>query len=94
MLVVAALCNGAGYYIFALWFLSIFLLFFLISAAVDWMSTILGPSADLECRSEMCCTWLAGDTGHKKIIILAPSHKLSGYIFGTKVCVDNRKKTC
>ena len=29
MLVVAALCNGAGYYISALWFLSIFLLFFL-----------------------------------------------------------------
>jgi len=36
-------CNRAGHYIFALWFLSIFYLFFprLISAATDWMSTIL-----------------------------------------------------
>jgi len=45
-LFMAALCNRAGHYIFALWFLSIFLLLFLvftrlISAAVDWMSTIL-----------------------------------------------------
>jgi len=22
----------------------------------------------------MCCTWLSGNTGHKKIAILAPSH--------------------
>ena len=27
--IMAALCNRAGYYIFALWFLSIYLLFFL-----------------------------------------------------------------
>jgi len=40
----AALCNRAGHYISALWFLSsFFYLFFhrLISAAADWMSTIL-----------------------------------------------------
>ena len=42
----AALCNRAGHYIFALWFLSFFLLlssFFprLISAAADWKCTIL-----------------------------------------------------
>jgi len=24
-----------------------------------------GPSANLECRSEMCCTWLAESTGRK-----------------------------
>jgi len=43
-LIMAALCTRAGHYIFALWFLSFFLLSFfprLISAAVDWMSTIL-----------------------------------------------------
>ena len=44
-LVMAALCNRAGHYIFARWFLSFFLLscFFprLISAVADWMSTIL-----------------------------------------------------
>jgi len=45
----------------------------LISAAVDWMSTILryfhtwcGLSANLECRSEMCCTWLAEIQDAKK----------------------------
>jgi len=42
-LVMAALCNRTGRYIFARWFLSIFYLFFprLISAVADWMSTIL-----------------------------------------------------
>jgi len=43
----AALLHRAGHYIFAVWFLSIFLSIFLsffprlISAAADWMSTIL-----------------------------------------------------
>ena len=40
-LVMAALCNRAGHYIFALWFLSICIFPRLISAATDWMSTIL-----------------------------------------------------
>ena len=43
--VMAAICNRAGHYIFALWFLSsiFYLSFFprLISAAAGWMSTIL-----------------------------------------------------
>ena len=45
----------------------------LISAAADWMSTIFlhmtwhGPSANLECRSEMCCCRLAANTGRKKV---------------------------
>ena len=45
LLVMVALCNRADHYIFMLWFvLSIFLSFFfprLISAATDWISTIL-----------------------------------------------------
>ena len=47
---------------------SIFFLFFiprLISAAADCSHTWCGPSANLECRSEMCCTRLAGNTGCK-----------------------------
>jgi len=44
-LIMAALWDGAGHYIFILWFLSICLLvsFFsrLISAVAEWMSTIL-----------------------------------------------------
>jgi len=83
----AVLCNSAGHYIFALWFvfLSFFFFFFprLISVAADWMSTIL-PHMEMEvqiynaCRSEMCCTRLAGNTGRKKIAIFAPSHNFVG----------------
>jgi len=40
----------------------------------------------------MCCTWLTGNTGRKKIAILAPSHNFVGYIFGIKACIDNLKK--
>jgi len=73
----AALCNKADHYIFALWFLS-FVFFFLllsffprlISAASDWISTYFrtwcGLSANLECRSEVCCARLAANTGRKK----------------------------
>jgi len=72
----AALRSRCGHYIFAMWFLSIFffyLSFFprLISAAADWMSTILRhmvwPYSNLECRSEMCCTRLAANAGPKKV---------------------------
>jgi len=70
-----ALWNRADHYIFIL-FLSFFFLLFLfpclISVVGDWMSTILlhmvWPScetANLECRSEMCCMWLAENTGRK-----------------------------
>jgi len=42
----------------------------LISAVAEWMSipyfgTWCGPSANLECRSEMCCTRLAGNAEPK-----------------------------
>jgi len=43
--------------------------------------TWCGLSANLECRSEMCCTRLAGNTGRKsdaKIAICAPSHNFVG----------------
>jgi len=40
-IIMAALCNKAGHYIFALWFLLLSFCFFphLISAIADWMST-------------------------------------------------------
>ena len=49
---------------------SFFLLFFprLISAVTHRMSTFhtwFGHSANLQCRSDMCCMWLAENTGHK-----------------------------
>ena len=51
-----------------------FLSFFIpriISTAADWMSSLpyfhtwCGPSVNLECRSEICCMQLAGNTGRK-----------------------------
>jgi len=33
---------------------------------LPYFRTWCGPSANLECRSEMCCTRLAGNTGRKK----------------------------
>jgi len=89
LIMMAALCNRAGIYIFALWFL--------LSSSIlclPYFHTWCGLSANLGCRSETCCTRLAENTGRKK----SPSghHRttLSGYIFATKACMDNRKKTC
>jgi len=66
----AALRSRCGHYIFALWFLSSNFFPRLISAAADWMSTILRhmvcPSANLDCRYEICCAWLAGNAEPKK----------------------------
>ena len=69
----------------------------LISAVGDWMFTIdfgtwCGLSANLECRSEMRCTRLAANTGRKKSSSTHHRTTLSGHIFATKACIDNRKK--
>jgi len=64
-LFIAAVCNRAGHYIFALWFLlssSIYLLFS--SPILSGHTSTHG--VNLECRSEMCCTWLDGNAGPKK----------------------------
>jgi len=71
----AALCNRAGHYIFALWFLSIFYPLFSspnpsghrLDVYLPYFCPWRGPSANLECRSEMCCTRLAGNAGPKKV---------------------------
>jgi len=99
----AALWNRVGHYIFALWFLlssSSFSFPCLISAVTDCMSTILlhmmwPYSANLECRSEMCCTRLAGNAGPQKS---PKNHHLGtivqiwrAIIFATKAHMDNGK---
>jgi len=98
-LVMAALCNRGPLYfclVVSFFFVSFFFFFpRLLSAVEDWMSTILPRlSANLECRSEMCCTRLAGNTGCKK----SPSghHRttFSGFVFATKARSDNQRKTC
>jgi len=79
---------------FFFFFFFFFLFFF---RYLPYFYTWCGPSANSECRSEMCCTRLAGNAGPK--IANPPSgHNrttLSGYIsshFATKACMDNRKK--
>jgi len=60
---------------------------------LDVFHTWCGPSANLEYRYEMCCTRLAGNTGRKKSPFWHHRTTLSDYIFGSKACIDNRKKT-
>jgi len=52
----AVLCNRAGHYIFALWFVMV---------ALCNGGGHIYFHAVLECRSEMICTWLAENTGRK-----------------------------
>jgi len=59
---------------------------------LSYFDTWCGLSANLECRSEMCCTRLAGNTGRKKSPFWHHCTTLSGYIFATKAHIDNRKK--
>ena len=79
-LIMAALHSRCGHYIFILWFLlSFFLSCYLFSSpnlsrrrldvyrTWSWTSTHGGLSANLECRSEMCCTRLIANTGRKKV---------------------------
>ena len=81
-------------------YLSFFFFRGLISAVADWrclpyLHTRCGLSANLGCRSETCCTWLAGSAGRNKIANNLPSGRhrttLWGYIFATKVRIDNGK---
>jgi len=64
---------------------------------LPYFVTWCDPSVNLYCRSETCCTRLAGNAGPKKVAKKSPSghHRsttLLGYIFATKAHVDNRKK--
>jgi len=74
LLVMVVLWNRAGHYIFALWFLLSFFFFSspnlsgrrlsqrLQSGCLPYFYTRCDPSANLGCRSQMCCTRLAGNT--------------------------------
>ena len=72
LIFMAALWNRAGHYIFALWFLSIFL-FFLSSPNLSGRTldvyhtshTRCSLSANIGCRIETCCMRLAENAGRK-----------------------------
>ena len=95
----AAHSNGQAIIFLACAFLLSFFLYFFSSPNLSrrrldvcHTSDMVCLSANLRCRSETCCMRLAESTGCKK----SPSghHRttLSGYIFVTKACIDNRKK--
>ena len=96
LLVMAALWNRADHYIFILSFvLPFFFLLFSSSnlslhrldVCMTHFHTWCGLNANLGCRSEICCTQLAKKlpSGHHRTT-------LSGYIFASAACIDNRKK--
>jgi len=81
----AALRSRCGHYIFAVVSFFFFSSPNLSRRRLDVYHTsthgVYGPSANLECRSEMCCTRLAENAGPKnrqKFAIWAPSHKFVG----------------
>jgi len=78
--------------------LSLFLSFFLASSQLSqigclpYFHTWCGLSANLEKRrSEMHCTRLAENTGRKNSPSRHHRTTLSGCIFATKACIDNRR---
>jgi len=88
----------AGHYILQMRFLSFFFFFFFPRLSqrsqigcLPYFYTWCGISANLECRSEMCCTRLAENTGRKNHAKNHHCTSLSGYIFATKACIDNQK---
>jgi len=82
----AAVWNGSGHY--TVFLHCDFFLFFphLISAVGDKC----GLSANLECRSEMCCTRLTGNAGLKKSPSGHHPTTLLGYIFATKASIATK----
>ena len=58
---------------------------------LPYFDTWCGLSANLECRSETCCTRLAVNTGRKKSPSWHHRATLSGHTFATKARIDNRK---
>ena len=94
-----ALWNTADRYIFVLWFLSIFFPR-LISAVGDWMSIILPHMVWPYCEFRMqvwnvlhAARWKCSTQKTAKNATFGHHRTtLSGYIFATKACIDNRKK--
>jgi len=93
----AALRSRCGHYIFVLFLSSFFP--HLISAVADWMSTILLHM--VRTQGELKQVWNVLHSTRWKYRTQKPTKKLpsrhhctnlSGSIFATKACIDNRKK--
>jgi len=93
----AALRSRCGHYIFVRLLSSFFLLFYCQSGCLPYFYTWCGLSASFECRSEMCCTWPAGNTWCKNDAKKSPSRQhrttLLGCIFANKAYIGNWKSS-
>ena len=99
LLVMAALWNRAGHYIFALWFLSFFFFFslnlsgrrlYVYHTSTHAVALVRIQNAGLKCAARSSLEMQDpknSPSGHHHAT-------LSGYIFATKAHVDNRKRTC
>jgi len=63
-------------------------------SCLPYFYTWRGPSANLECRSEMCCWRLAANTGRRTQKSPSGHHRTNstGCVFATKARIDNQKK--
>jgi len=97
--IMAALRSRCGHYIFICGFFFLLLFFSpnLSGRRLDvyhtYVHTWCGLSANLECRSEMCCARLAaGRKSRQKSPSRHHRTTFSGYIVATKAHIDNRRK--
>jgi len=100
-IIMVALCNRADHYIFILWFLLIFSSPNLSRRRLDVCHTSTHGVALVRISDAGLKRAARGPLqiqDAKKIVKNLPSghHRrtLSGYIFATKTCIDNRKQTC
>jgi len=101
ILILAALCSRCGHYIFILRFLLLYVFFFpgLISEVAGWMSTILLHMMWPYCKFRIqvwnvlhAARWKYRTQKIAKNLPIGHHRTtLSGCIFATKACIDNRK---
>jgi len=85
--------SRAGHCILHLWFLSSFFLAYSQRSQIACLPYFYTRiTANLECRSEMCCTRLAKNTGCKNSPSVHHRTTLLDYVFATRACINNRKK--
>jgi len=93
-LIMAALCNRAGHYIFVLWFLLSFF-FSLLSFFLAYSQSLRIGCLPYFHMFEMCCMRLAKNTGHKKSPknrYLRTVAQLYRAVSSQRRHIDNRKK--
>ena len=63
-------------------------------STIAYFHTWCDLSANLECRSEMCCTWLAENTGRKNDAKKSPSGLLKVSVIGLVLGAIASENSC